>query len=110
MARYINGVETTAYCFAFDGCHKFYLIDNEKQRRELEDCGYDIYRIKDLPIAWVDSCPLRFIMSADLTRQYVPQFEPAHFRGWNVSPYLQRQLDWLEEDQRTANGELQEAQ
>lgn len=103
MARYINGTEVTAYGFAFDGCHKFYLIENDNERRELEGYGYRIYKIEDLPLAWCDSCPLRFILSADLKTVYVAQCEPAEFDGWDMTPDLEQNLEWLANEQRMAN-------
>lgn len=103
MKRYINDIEITAYAFGFDGCHKFYLVENEEDQRRLEDLDYTIYKIDDLPRAWADSCPLRFIDSADLTRVFVPQCEPAEFVGWDIDDALKSELYWLAEEQRGVN-------
>lgn len=93
--REINNTPITQDRFAFDGCHKFYLIDTKDDEKTLRGYGYRIYPITDLPMAWDDSCPLRFIMSADLTTSYVDQGEPAWFYGWDIDWALQNSLDEL---------------
>ena len=106
MARYINGQEITAYGFAFDGCHKFYLIETPEESEEMYNLDYRLYAIDGLPRAWADSCPLRFISSADLTKNYVPQCTPAHFDGdWDIDVMLKWELDELEREQIEANKE-----
>lgn len=102
MDKYINGQKVTAIGFAFDGCHKFYLLENEADCKKLEGYGYNLYAIAGLPRAWADSCPLRFIESADLTKQYVGQGEPAHFEGWFIEPGLKWELEALEQEQLEA--------
>lgn len=101
--RYINGQAITAYGFGFDGCHKFYLIENEDDERVLREYGYRLYSIDGLPRAWADSCPLRFIDAADLSKTYVSQFTPATFDGWDIDPTLQQELDMLAQEQMEAN-------
>ena len=103
MALTINDTVITAIGFAFDGCHKIYLLENEKDCEKMHDYGYDLYLIEGLPQAWADSCPLRFIESADLTTTYVRQFEPAFFEGWNIDPQLQAELDEMAQEQLEAN-------
>ena len=104
MAKYINGQRVTAFGFGFDGCHKFYLIENEDDCETLREYGYRLYKIDGLPRAWADSCPLRFIDSADLTKTWVPQCTPAYFTGdWNIDAATRRDLEelaqeWLLED------------
>lgn len=63
--------------FAYDGCHKIYLILTKED--ESEATGYD-YRICDLqvlPITWQDSCSLKFIqywnLDASGSRPLIPQ-------------------------------------
>lgn len=77
----INGKEVTATEFAFDGCHKIYLIATPEDRARMVECGYykwgDILPISELSRAWDISCPLRFIRSADLETQYVEQCDDA---------------------------------
>ena len=101
--RVINDNKIKQNRFAFDGCHKFYLIDNPKDERMMRELGYQIYEIDDLPLAWNDSCPLRFIMSANLETTYVSQGEPARFMGWPISSELQASIDELAEMQRDIN-------
>lgn len=72
MAGYltINGERIAANHFAFDGCHKIYLIGSTTDRRTMIDFGYekDIFPISKLPWAWDKSCFLRFISWANLDR------------------------------------------
>ncbi|PJE00951.1 MAG: hypothetical protein CK429_35925 [Mycobacterium sp.] len=77
----INGVVVEATEFAYDGCHKIYLIIWGGDRDIMLDCGYtdaDIHPIETLPDVWADTCPLRFISSADLSTHYVEQCDTAH--------------------------------
>jgi len=104
MAKYINGKEITATAFAFDGCHKIYLLD-ESQYDEYKALDYTLYDIDELPRAWADTCPLRFIDSGDLSESIVSQFEPATFEGWEIDEGLQWELDEMALEQRIANGE-----
>ena len=104
MAKYINGKEITAKLFAFDGCHKIYLLD-ESQYDEFKALGYRIYVIDGLPTVWTDTCPLRFIDSGDLSESIVAQFEPATFEGWEIDKELQFELDEMAREQRIANEE-----
>lgn len=102
----INGQTINAYGFGFDGCHKFYLIETPEDEETLMRYGYKLYDIMGLPQAWVDSCPLRFINSADLTKTFVPQFEPARFEGdWNIDPDTQQELDYMAWEQEMVNKE-----
>lgn len=75
----INGEAVDAVEFAWDGCHKVYLIANDDDRQRMQDYGYtdegDILPIDELPEIWEVTCPLRFISSADLSRDYIEQCE-----------------------------------
>lgn len=103
MEKTINGQVITAIAFGFDGCHKFYLAENLSDIMNLCEYGYELHFIDELPFAWLDSCPLRFIHSADLSVSYVPQFTPAYFEWWNVNEDIQRELDELAREQEEAN-------
>lgn len=59
--RMINGIEIKAEKFAYDGCHKIYLIDNAEAEKEAKKYDYKVYDIKDLIECYVYSCSLRFI-------------------------------------------------
>lgn len=61
--------------FAYDGCHKIYLIEDEEDKKQAIETEYMIMKIEDLPRIWAESCSLRFINNWKLTRQYVGQFE-----------------------------------
>jgi hypothetical protein len=82
----INGQRIEATQFAWDGCHKIYLIDSPASRAEIKGCGYndeDIYSISLLPQIWKDSCGLRFISWADLRRpEVVSQCDPEPLLEW----------------------------
>ena len=75
----INGKETLAKQFAYDGCHKIYLIENEQQLQEARWNEYSIYPISKLKQTFEDSCELRFISDWGLSKHYVNQFEDAVF-------------------------------
>lgn len=59
----INGKEITAKAFAFDGCHKIYLVETVEDDETLREYGYDIYEISGIKQAYEDSCSLRFIQT-----------------------------------------------
>ena len=85
MEKYINDIEVTAATFAWDGCHKIYLCNDDADVERMRDCGYedgDFYPIENLPEIWSNSCDLRFIDSADTETAYVKQFEDACFEGF----------------------------
>lgn len=63
--------------FAYNGCHKIYLLEGLEQIREAQELGYEIYWITDLEDIWNKSCPLRFIEKWDLSETIVEQGEEA---------------------------------
>lgn len=71
----VNGVEIVGNEFAFDGCHKIYIIENEEDKNNALEIGYHIFPIQDLKSCFEYSCPLKFISNWALSKQYVPQFE-----------------------------------
>ena len=91
----INGKEVTAKKFAFEGCHKIYVIDTPEEEAQALKYGYDIYPIKEIEQAYKDSCSLKFISNWPLNVNdiegsskrespfvsYVAQFEDATFEG-----------------------------
>jgi hypothetical protein len=77
----INGETTTAKEFAFDGCHKIYLIESEDDRADARGCGYDILPISSLREAFNNSCGLQFISNWKLTKSFVNQFGEACFEA-----------------------------
>ncbi len=81
----INGKEVTAKKFAFEGCHKIYIIDTPEEEAQALKYGYDIYPIEEIKQAYKGSCSLKFISSWPLDNNnfvsYVAQFEKATFKG-----------------------------
>ena len=77
----INGikVETEVNKFAYDGCHKIYILKDYTELAEAQQECYTIYHIQDLERVYDRSCPLRFINSWDLEITYAPQGEEAIF-------------------------------
>ena len=83
---YINGEYTEAKEFFYDGCHKIYLIEDESDKTEMFENGYeasDIYPISKLSEIWDKCCSLRFISNVKLTKRYIKQFEDADFEYVN---------------------------
>lgn len=60
--------------FAYDGCHKIYIIEDENDLKEAKKHDYEIHDIKELPKIWENSCDLRFIHNWKLTKTYISQF------------------------------------
>ena len=76
----INGIEVTAKRFAYDGCHKIYLLENEDEVAEALGFCYRIVPIEELETTFESSCGLRFINGwSPEFKSYVEQFEPAVF-------------------------------
>lgn len=67
----VNGIEIKAKKFAYDGCHKIYLLENEKEEEDALDKAYYIMSIKYLKDAFKNSCDLRFIAYWNLKKPYV---------------------------------------
>jgi hypothetical protein len=75
----INGEKTNATHFAYEGCHKIYLLEGNGDKANCLDMGYDILPISELQQTFENSCSLRFISDWRLSKHYVSQFEEAHF-------------------------------
>lgn len=71
----INNQITDAKQFAFDGCHKIYLIESEADAKDAVATGYELFPIQELESAYRNSCGLRFINNWKLDTCFVPQFE-----------------------------------
>ena len=100
----INGikVETKVNKFAYDGCHKIYILKDYTELAEAKQEGYTIYHISDLGSIYNRSCPLKFINSWDLKTTYAPQGEEAIFdekvrnkdiKWQKLKEILKRQID-----------------
>lgn len=80
----INGIDiSNIKNFAYDGCHKIYLIEDEQDFRNAVDMNYYIYNINDLPEIYATSCELRFINNWKLDKTYAKQGEKAEFKGFD---------------------------
>ena len=76
---YVNGKPIEGTKFAFDGCHKFYIIEDERDEAEAIQLGYDLYCICKLEEYYNNSCSLRFINNWKLDKTYALQCEKAIF-------------------------------
>lgn len=79
----INGIEITAKEFAYDGCHKIYLIESQEERDEAESYGYKIYPINEIADKFDNSCSLRFIETWTDYKKIVSQFEECVHIEWD---------------------------
>jgi hypothetical protein len=61
--------------FAWDECHKIYIIKRDTEIYEALSNGYVIYPMEALKDIYKQSCPLKFISSWDLTKNYIDQRE-----------------------------------
>lgn len=69
----VNGQTIEGDRFAFDGCHKIYIIESDAEEDDAGQHGYGILPISDLPAVYENSCGLRFISNWALNTQYVEQ-------------------------------------
>lgn len=72
----INGEVVKATHFAYDGCHKIYLIGGVEDMESMLGYGYsqdDILPVSELSRVWSETCFLRFISWADLSENVVSQ-------------------------------------
>lgn len=77
----INGVTVkTNGFFAFDGCHKMYILESDADESEArDDYGFKILPIDLLEDTYLNACPLKFISPWCLQGHYVPQGKIADF-------------------------------
>lgn len=75
----INGEAVIGEQFAYDGCHKIYIIEDLEDKAEAIEDGYMLLPINQLEEAYENSCGLKFISNWSLTKKYVAQFEEADF-------------------------------
>lgn len=77
MKVFINNYEFEASYFAYDGCHKIYILEDESDESEALDYGYEILPINLLKEKYNESCDLKFIRNWKLDKLYARQFENA---------------------------------
>ncbi len=75
----VNGKEINGIGFAFNGCHKIYIVANRAERTAALQMGYKVYGLNKLQNVWNNTCPMRFISQWDLSDYYVKQGEQAIF-------------------------------
>ena len=78
----INGKQVIGNKFAYDGCHKIYILEDKEDLEDIKNKGYnenDVYNIEDIEKIYNNSCSLRFIYNWKLTKTYVSQCENARF-------------------------------
>ena len=78
----INGKQVIGNKFAYDGCHKIYILEDKEDIEDIKNKGYnenDVYNIEAIETIYNLSCDLRFIYNWKLTKTYVRQFENAIF-------------------------------
>ena len=73
----INEISSSAKEFAWDGCHKLYLMNTEKDRQEFLEHGYTLFPIEKLKECYDSSCSLKFISDGDLRYTIARQSEEA---------------------------------
>lgn len=76
----INGKKViTNGKFAYDGCHKIYILEDKQDEEDAIEYGYGIWFMSFLEETYNNSCDLRFIRNWKLDKAYVNQFEDARF-------------------------------
>ncbi len=75
----INNKEVKNKLFAYDGCHKIYLLENESEIKEAKKTGYNILPIEKLEEAYNNSCSLKFINMWKDCKTIIEQFKEAIF-------------------------------
>lgn len=65
----INNVEIKEKYFAFDTCHKIYILNNQEEMFHAIEIGYEIKQIKDIVKTYNKSCSLKFINYWNLERK-----------------------------------------
>ena len=75
----VNGKRIYGDAFAYDGCHKIYILEDANDVAEAEFYEYKVMYIEGLKDVFENSCPLRFISNWKLTTHYVVQWENAVF-------------------------------
>lgn len=63
--------------FAYDGCHKIYILETKEELEEALEVRYEIIPIEKIKEFYKKSCPLRFIENWGLTTRYCEQLEEA---------------------------------
>tara|TARA_R100000742_G_C4253014_1_gene71152 strand:+ start:647 stop:928 length:282 start_codon:yes stop_codon:yes gene_type:complete len=65
----LNNIEIKDKYFAFDTCHKIYILSNQDEIDQAIELGYEIKEIKDIVNTYNKSCPYKFINYWNLKRE-----------------------------------------
>ena len=75
----INDKIVKGDALAYDGCHKIYILQDEKDKTDAKEYGYTIYGLDMIKEIYEESCPLRFIENWKLDGTcYAKQYESAN--------------------------------
>ena len=75
----INGRTVFGNTFAYDGCHKIYILEDTEDTKQAIKNGYKICLIETIEDVYNNSCSLKFINNWKLTEVYAEQFKEATF-------------------------------
>lgn len=64
--------------FAYDGCHKIYILEDDNDLKEAKKLDYDVFPIEEIEDKYNQSCSLKFISTWKL-ENVCPQFETPVF-------------------------------
>lgn len=67
----LNNVEIKQKYFAFDTCHKIYILSNQEEMHHAIELGYKIKPINELVKTYNSSCRLKFIAYWDLGKSQI---------------------------------------
>ena len=59
--------------FAYDGCHKIYILEDKKDIETAMEYGFRLYPTFELKSTFEKSCELKFIYNMKLDKTYVGQ-------------------------------------
>lgn len=77
----INGLKVVGDYFAYDGCHKIYVLESEKEKKEAQEVGHVIIPITAIKKVYRASCFLKFIKNWSFTTTYAEQGRKAEFKN-----------------------------
>lgn len=75
----INGLEIKGKYFAYNGCHKIYIIEDEEDLQKAKKAEYRILPIEKIEETYNASCELKFISNWKLDKKFVKQYGKATF-------------------------------
>ena len=76
----IKGKEVVGVAFAYDGCHKIYVVEDRKDIDEAFAYGYTILPLSVLKTTYDNSCSLRYISNWKMTVSYIKQGKKGDFK------------------------------